>query len=228
MNDPALEVRHPVPLGRVALRVPVVSLAHPKKISGDPDRLAGVRPDGLERPQRRLARPACREDLVPIPDVRTETVLVDDLAHIVQDLGGRRDRRTGPWLEAIAKRIQVAIGSDSRIAMGQPGAPEAFLRFEHDEAHPRGLLGQVIRPADPGDASPDDDDVEVLGLQWRGSGAGCCLGHGSWRYVWLAVHGASTAWTGCTMDGSKSLDGFVVHEVDPAVQVRVVRPMPDL
>jgi hypothetical protein len=30
------------------------------------------------------------------------------------------------------------------------------------------------------------------------------------------------------MDGSKSPDGFVVHEVDPAVRVRVVRPMPDL
>jgi hypothetical protein len=30
------------------------------------------------------------------------------------------------------------------------------------------------------------------------------------------------------MEWNKSLDGFVVHELDPAVQVRVVRPMPDL
>ena len=30
------------------------------------------------------------------------------------------------------------------------------------------------------------------------------------------------------MDWSKSLHGFVVHELDPAVRVRVVRPMPDL
>src|ERR1700733_13030434 len=30
------------------------------------------------------------------------------------------------------------------------------------------------------------------------------------------------------MDRSKNLNGFVVHEVDPTVQVRVVRPMPAL
>jgi len=31
-----------------------------------------------------------------------------------------------------------------------------------------------------------------------------------------------------TMDRTQALDGFIVHELDAAVWVRVVRPMPEL
>ena len=54
--------------------------------------------------------------------------------------------------------------------MGEPGAAEALLRFEHDEARAGALLGEVIGAADPGDAGPDDHDVEVLGLLRCGFG----------------------------------------------------------
>ena len=99
---------------------------------------------------------------MPIADVRAEIVLVDDFAHVAQDLGCRRDRRAGPRLEAIAEGVEIAVGPDARIAVGEPGAAEAFLRFEDDEARPGTLLGEVIGTADPGDSRPDDHDVEVL------------------------------------------------------------------
>jgi hypothetical protein len=35
----------------------------------------------------------------------------------------------------------------------------------------------VIGAADPGDAGPDDHDIEVLGRRWRGVRQRCCPGH---------------------------------------------------
>ena len=164
MDDPALEGLHPRPLGRVALRVAVIALAHPEEVRGEADRLAGVRPRALERPEILLARPAGRGDPVPVADVRAEVVLVDDLAHVGEDLRGRRDRRAGPGLEAIAEGVEVAVGADARIAMGDPRAAEAFLRLEDDEARAGALLGEVIGATDAGNSGADDQDVEVLGL----------------------------------------------------------------
>src|SRR5216683_4505520 len=127
-------------------------------------RLAGVGPDGLDRPEIVAARPDRRRDLVPIADMRAEAVLVDDFAHIAEDLGSRRDRCARPRLKAIAEGVEVAVGPDARITVGEPSAAEAFLRFEDDKARPRALLGQVIRSADAGNTCPDDHDVEVLDL----------------------------------------------------------------
>ncbi len=89
--------------------MPVIALAHPEKVGGEPETFAGIRPGRLERPKVFAARPACRCDLVTTTDVAAEIVLVDDLAHIIEDLGSRGDWRTGPWLEAIAESIKVAI-----------------------------------------------------------------------------------------------------------------------
>ena len=46
--------------------------------------------------------------------------------------------------------------------MRAPGAAEALLRFEHDEARAGALVGQVIGAADAGDAGADDQHVEML------------------------------------------------------------------
>ena len=61
--------------------------------------------------------------------------------------------------------------------MGEPGAAEAFLRFENDKARAGALFGEMIGAADPGDAGPDDHDVEVLDLLGCGVGEYCHLGH---------------------------------------------------
>jgi hypothetical protein len=54
-------------------------------------------------------------------------VFGDDLAHIGENFRGGGDRRAGPWLEAIAEGVKIAVGADAGIAVGQPGAAKAFL-----------------------------------------------------------------------------------------------------
>ena len=107
---------------------------------------------------------------MPIANVRAEVVLVDDLGHVADDLGGGGDRRTTPWLEAIAERMQVAVRSDARVAMGEPRTAEAFLRVQDDEACSGALLREVKGAADARDSRSNDEDVEVLGPQWGGLG----------------------------------------------------------
>ena len=101
---------------------------------------------------------------MPVADVAGEIVLLDHLAHVGEDLGGGGDRRTPPRLEAIAEGVEVAVGADAGIAVRPPGAAEALLHVEHDEGLAGTLLGEVIGPANPGDAGAGDQDVEVLGL----------------------------------------------------------------
>ena len=107
----------------------------------------------------------------------SDVVLGDDFTHIAQNLGRRRDGRAGPWLEAIAEGVEVAVGAYAGIAVGEPGATEAFLTFEHNEAHPRALREEVISATDAGDSGTDDQDVEVLGLARFGPVEPICLGH---------------------------------------------------
>src|SRR5262249_26421881 len=108
-----------------------------------------------------------RNDLVPVADVTGKIVLLDDLAHVCQDLGRGGDRRTRPGLEAVAKGVQIAVGANAGIAMGPPRAAEAFLRVKRDETLVRALLFKVIGRTDAGDPGPDDEHIEMLG-QRRG------------------------------------------------------------
>ena len=82
-----------------------------------------------------------------------------------------------PGLEAIAEGVEVAVRADARIFVREPGAAEAFLRFEHDEARAGALVGEVVGAADAGDAGADDQDVEVLGLPGGVLGVPCCVIH---------------------------------------------------
>jgi hypothetical protein len=163
MDDATLEVGHAFPLGRVAFGVAVVALAHPEEARRDAEGLAGVETLALDGPAIVGARPGRRGDAMAIADVAREVVLLDHLAHVVQDLLGRGDRLAGPRLEAIAEGVEVAVGADAGIAMGDPRPAVALLRFEHDEARAGALLGQVIGAAHAGDAGADDQDVEMLG-----------------------------------------------------------------
>src|SRR5262245_37559090 len=167
MNDGPFECLHPLPLGRVSLRVSVVALAHPQKVGGETDRLPGIHPGGIDGPEILLTRPAGGGDLVPVADMWAEFVLIDDFAHVAEDIGCSSDRGTGPWLEAITEGIQIAVGADARKAVREPGTPEARLGLEDHKARPRTLCGEVIGRADPRDTGPDDQHVEVLGPHFR-------------------------------------------------------------
>ncbi len=92
----------------------------------------------------------------------TEVVLVDHLAHVGEDLVGGGDRLADPRLEAVAERVEIAVGADAGILVGQPGAAEALELLEHDERLLGALVLQVVRRADTGDAGADDQDVEVF------------------------------------------------------------------
>src|SRR5829696_7429441 len=134
MDDAALVVGHTLPLGRIAFGMPVIALAHPQEARRDAERLASVEALALDGPAVVGARPGRRGDAMAITDVAREVVLLDHLAHVVQYLLGRGDRLAGPRLEAIAEGVEVAVGADARIAMGDPRPAEALLRFQHDEA----------------------------------------------------------------------------------------------
>ena len=98
-----------------------------------------------------------------VADSLAEAGVLDHLAHVLQDLGGGRDRRAGPGLEAVAEGVEIAVGADAGVAVRDPGAAEGVLRLEHQEARARRLRGEVPGGADAGDAGADDDDVEDLG-----------------------------------------------------------------
>ena len=95
-----------------------------------------------------------------------EVVVLDHLAHVGQDLLGRGDRLACPRLEAIAEGIEVAVGANPRIAMGEPRAAEALLRLQHDKARARALLTEMVGAAHTGNAGADDQDVEMLDGLW--------------------------------------------------------------
>jgi hypothetical protein len=149
VNDPALESLHGLPFRRIALRVAVIALAHPEEIRGQAHGFAAVRSHGLDGPEVFRARPAGRANPVRIADAGGEAVLLDDLAHILPDFRGGGDRRAGPRLEPVAERMQVAVGTDAGIAVGQPGAAKAVLRLQDDKTRPRTLRGQMIGRAHP-------------------------------------------------------------------------------
>ena len=50
VNDAALKSFHPLPFGSVALRMPVIALAHPEKVRGEGRSLTAVGPDSFNGP----------------------------------------------------------------------------------------------------------------------------------------------------------------------------------
>jgi hypothetical protein len=149
----------------------IVALAQEEETRGEPHRLAGVGAHGVDGPAVVCAGPARAVDPVTVANVAGQIVLVDDLAHVLEDLGSRGDGRADPRLEAIAERIEVAVGADPRESMGDPGPAEALLGLEHDETGAGALLREVVRGADAGDAGTDDQHIEMLHLRARLRGA---------------------------------------------------------
>src|SRR5262249_53606663 len=76
-------------------------------------------------------------------------------------------------------RIEVAVGADAGERMGDPGAAEARLRLQHDEARPLVLMRQVPGRADAGNAGADDQHVEVLPFRGGRTGQGRGVVHGA-------------------------------------------------
>ena len=178
VDQQALVGVHVRPLGRVALVELVVALAHPQEVAGELEPLAAGRVGGRDRPLPVGLAPVRGVDVVRVADVLVEVVLVDHLAHVLQDLVGGGDGCAGPRLEAVPERVQVGVAADARVLVEEPGATEALHPLEDDERLLRALLLQVVGGADAGDAGADDDDVEVLGAHGCVGGKGGGLAHG--------------------------------------------------
>ena len=146
MNNATGESLHASPIRRVAFLMPVVTLAHPEKIRGEANGRAVAPAASLQRPEIVGARPLRAANSVAIANVSIEAIVIDDVAEIGENLGSGRDRLADPWLEAVAKSVEVAIRPDAGIAVGDPGAPKTVLGFEDHEARRRtlGLEGKAL------------------------------------------------------------------------------------
>src|SRR5688572_506653 len=98
-----------------------------------------------------------------ITDFGVDAVLSDDIAHVLPDLVRCGNGRTHPRLKAIAKSVEVAVRTDARKLVGEPGATEALLRLEDNVAEARTLLVEMAGGRHAGDAGADNQDIEVLG-----------------------------------------------------------------
>ena len=94
VHDGALEAIHAGPGGGVGLGVVVVALAHPQEATGEDEFLTGGVVGDLQGPAPFVGRPGGGGDRVLVADVTVEVVLVDDLAHVGEDLP-RRSRSGG-------------------------------------------------------------------------------------------------------------------------------------
>jgi hypothetical protein len=54
---------------------------------------------------------------MPVADMRLKPVFGDDLAHVGANFRSGGYRRAGPWLEAVAESVKIAVGADARIAV---------------------------------------------------------------------------------------------------------------
>ena len=172
VDDLALELVHVRPVRRVGLGVIIVALAHPEEVAGESQHFVRFGAAHFQGPEAVLGRPFGRQDLVAVADVLAEIILLDHFAHIGTDLFRRRDRRAGPRLETIAKRVEVGVRPDARIFVPEPCAAKAFQLFQHRIALPRALRFHVIRRTDAGNPGSRNEHIEVFyfalgGLRFR-------------------------------------------------------------
>src|ERR1019366_2932115 len=116
MHDAAGEVFAARKFRRVAFLVFVVARAHEQETAGEAHGLGAALARGalgLHGPARFRRRPRRPLDAVVEADLPVDAVLGRGLADIVQDLRPVGDRLgLGPWLERIAQREHVAVGTD--------------------------------------------------------------------------------------------------------------------
>src|SRR5579864_6412433 len=141
----------------------VISLAHPKEISCNAKGCLVFAARALNGPACVFARPRCRMDFMLVANVRRQVVFGDYLSHVLQNFVGGCDGWTDPGLEAITERVEIAVGTNARIAVHEPSATETFQSFQDDEAMTLALCGHMVRPTDAGDPCSDDQHIKMLG-----------------------------------------------------------------
>src|SRR3954470_15458884 len=92
-----------------------------------------------------------------------DAVIGGGVADVIQDPRPVGDRlRLGPRPERIAQREHVRVPADAGITKQIPGAADTIAPLENGVALAGALLLQMIARADAGQASADDQHIEML------------------------------------------------------------------
>src|SRR5436305_3318069 len=96
-------------------------------------------------------------------DLAVDSVLARGFPDVAEDRAPVGDRSvTGPGPERVAKRVHVRVRADARVAEQLPGSTDRAPGLEDRVALLRALGLEVISRADPREAGPDDEYVDVL------------------------------------------------------------------
>ena len=138
-------------------------LALEQEVAGEGGRAVVALVGCRDRPGRRGRVPRCAADPVIETNVSIDAVFGHRLPEVLHD--GRTigdGLGFGPRLEAEAERVHVAVATNSGVTEEIPGATDVGASFENGE----GTIGtqglKVIRRSDAGDASTDDQDIDMV------------------------------------------------------------------
>src|SRR3712207_3783590 len=179
MHDLAGEAVTTLEDRRVALVVTVVAGAAEDPAGGHLEPLTSVAAHHRHEPAGEVARPVRRDNPVLVAHLLGQTVLLQRLAQVAQDLRCAGDRLLiAPRLEGVAEGVQVRVGADAGITKQIPGTAGALAGLEYHHTLPGVLYGQVAGGSDAGDSRTDDEHVDVLvTLETGALGVGTCGAH---------------------------------------------------
>ena len=68
-----------------------------------------------------------------IANVLVQTIVFDDLTHVLLDFFRRCNGGADPWLEAVAKCVEIAVGAHTGVRMHMPRSPEGLVCLKNHE-----------------------------------------------------------------------------------------------
>ena len=129
VDNLAFEVVHPRPIRRIALLVPIVSLAHPKEVGRKRKIFTRLLVANDEIPTLGRAIPIRRNDAVTIPDMALEIVLLNHGSQIGEDFLASGDWCLPPQgLKLYPEVYEIAVRTHTGIAMRMPSSPKRLLQ----------------------------------------------------------------------------------------------------
>ncbi len=124
---------------------------------------SGVGVFDVDRPPRGVRRPHGRHHTMPIPDQRSEIVLVDRLVEVIEDSRGVGDRLSiGPGLEVVPEGVQVRVGPNPRVAEQVPRTAGGIPGLENRDRLARVFGSHPAGGTDAGDPGTDDEDIDFV------------------------------------------------------------------
>jgi len=119
------EVPKPWPVGRIRFVVIVVTAGPDKEVASQVDCFSRSQIANGHLPALGPAVPIDTGDPLVVLDLVVQPVLFDHLFKIIEDRLPACDRFALPWLECIAKGVEVTVRADTGIGVRVPRSPMA-------------------------------------------------------------------------------------------------------